>query len=43
MQPRFGHDPAPENIGPEPRTRVQLPHMDHNRCVGLVVQRLLKE
>jgi len=41
MQPHFGHDPAPPEIGPEPRRRVQLPHMDHNRCVDLVVERLL--
>jgi hypothetical protein len=43
MQPHFGHDPAPPEIGPRPRLRVQLPHMDHNACVGLVVGRLLKE
>jgi hypothetical protein len=42
MEPRFGHDPAPTNIGPLPRLRVQLPHMDHNKCVGLVVDALLK-
>ncbi len=42
MQPRFGHDPAPPDVGPQPRRRVQLPHMDHNKCVGLVVDRLLR-
>ena len=41
MQPRMGHDPAPASIGPQPRRRVQLPHMDHNRCVELVVKRLI--
>jgi hypothetical protein len=43
MEPRFGHDPAPATIGPRPRVRVQLPHMDHNKCVGLVVDQLLKK
>ena len=42
MEPRFGHDPAPLTIGPQPRTRVQLPHMDHNKCVPLVVNELLR-
>lgn len=42
MEPRMGHDPAPPDIGPAPRRRVQLPHMDHNRCVDLVVQSLLE-
>jgi hypothetical protein len=43
MKPRFGHQPAPPELGPQPRTSVQLPHMDHNRCVDLVVQRLLQK
>lgn len=43
MEPRFGHDPAPVEIGPRPRLRVQLPHMNHNACVGLVVDRILKD
>lgn len=38
-----GHDPAPPHVGPEPRRRIELPHMDHNRCVDLVVERLLAE
>jgi hypothetical protein len=42
MEPHFGHDPAPEAIGPRPRVRVQLPHMNHNKCVGLVVEQLLR-
>lgn len=42
MEPRFGHDPAPTTVGPLPRVRVNLPHMDHNKCVGLVVDRLLR-
>ncbi len=42
MEPRFGHDPAPASIGPRPRRRVQLPHMDHNKCVDLVVDRLIR-
>jgi len=43
MEPRFGHDPAPLEIGPRPRRRVQLPHMNHNACVGLVIDLLLKQ
>ena len=43
MEPRLGHDPAPPDVGPQPRQRVQLPHMDHNRCVDLVVETLLGE
>ncbi len=42
MEPRFGHDPAPADVGPRPRRRIQLPHMDHNKCVDLVVDRLLR-
>jgi hypothetical protein len=42
MKPRFGHEPAPPDVGPRPRKLVQLPHMDHNQCVELVVQRLIE-
>jgi hypothetical protein len=42
MKPRFGHEPAPPDVGPQPRRLVQLPHMDHNKCVELVVERLLE-
>ena len=41
MKPRVGHQPAPPGVGPQPRLTVQLPRMDHNACVELVVQRLL--
>ncbi len=41
MKPRLGHQPAPPGIGPQPRRTVQLPRMDHNACVDLVVQRLV--
>jgi hypothetical protein len=43
MEPRLGHDPAPAAIGPRPRMRIQLPHMDHNKCVALVVNLLLSQ
>jgi len=42
MLPRMGHLPAPVDVGPQPRKQVQLPHMDHNKCVDLVVRRLIE-
>jgi hypothetical protein len=42
MQSRYGHAVAPPEIGPPGRTRILLPHADHNKVVAAVVERLLK-
>jgi hypothetical protein len=43
MQPRYGHQAAPPEIGPPGRRRIQLLHADHNKVVAEVVERLLKD
>lgn len=44
MQPRYGHHPAPPQIGPRGARRVAVdPKFDHNEIVSLIVRDLLEE
>jgi hypothetical protein len=44
MQPRYGHEVAPPNIGPRGARRISVdPHFDHNQIVSKVVIGLLND
>jgi hypothetical protein len=42
MEPRFGHLPAPPDVGPRGARRIPVdPHLDHNQVVEKVINDLL--